>query len=263
MIGSPTSSKTPLSLAAAVFPRKVFLAITAVSIGLAGCGGEKQTFQNIDNSPGELSFSYPAANQAAVPVTAPIFMRFTRALTLDDNELSPDMLRLESDSGDVIPLIDLTTTSGQEGLAGRPLQPLKPGTRYTLTNIGLTTSMGEIALPGGGISFTTAPATQGPLLDRTEGSDFRVARFIPKGDKIYPATDISTLRIQFTEPVNEQTLVYGETISLLDASNVPVPAEMYVRGHRVTIDPNDDLAPPRSTPLTSLTTFAVRLPMHL
>lgn len=249
MVGSPTSSKTQLPLAAAVFPKKALLAMMTVSIGLAGCGGEEQTFQNIDNSPGELSFSYPAADQAAVPVTAPIFMRFTRALTLDDDELSlntklpSDALRLESEHGDVITLTDLHPTSGLQGIAGKPQKPLKPGTGYTLTNNSLTTSMGEIALPDGGISFTTAPATQGPLLGRTEGNDFRVARFIPKGDNTYPATDISVLRIQFTEPVYEQSLVYGETISLLDASNEPVPAEMYVQGHRVTIDPDDDLDP--------------------
>ncbi|WP_297798033.1 Ig-like domain-containing protein [uncultured Marinobacter sp.] len=226
-----------------IIPRTALLALMAIGIGLTGCGGEEQTIRDTDNSPGELYFSYPAADQAAVPVTTPVFMRFTRALSLDENKLSPDMLRLESDQGEMVTLTDLTVTSGQQGIAARPQQPLRPGTRYTLVNNGLATSMGEITLPDGGISFTTAPATRGPLLDRTEGNGFRVARMIPKGTDAYPATDISVLRIQFTEPVNEQTLIYGETISLLDASNTPVPAEMYVQGHRVTVDPDDDLDP--------------------
>ncbi|WP_417531510.1 Ig-like domain-containing protein [Marinobacter lipolyticus] len=245
MNGSPISSKGLLHVAVPTMalPRKALFVMMMVGIGLAGCGGEEQSIQDIDNSPGELYFSYPAADQAAVPVTAPVFMRFTRALSLDENELSPELLRLESDQGEVIALTDLTMTSGQQGIAARPQQPLKPGTRYTLINKGLGTEMGEITLPGGGISFTTAPATQGPLLDRTEGNGFRVARFIPKGDDAYPATDISVIRIQFTEPVDEQTLIYGDTISLLDASNEPVPAEMYVQGHRVTVDPEGDLDP--------------------
>ncbi|WP_228257402.1 Ig-like domain-containing protein [Marinobacter sp. NP-4(2019)] len=245
MNGSPIYNRglRPAAVPAMTFPRKALLAMMAASIGLAGCGGEEQAIQDIDNSPGELYFSYPAADQAAVPVTTPVFMRFTRALSLEENELSPDMLHLESGQGEAVALTDLTMTSGQQGIAARPQQPLQPGTRYTLVNNGLATSMGEITLPGGGISFTTAPATRGPLLGRTEGNGFRVARLIPKGDDAYPATDISVLRIQFTEPVNEQSLRYGETISLLDASNNPVPAEMYVQGHRVTVDPEGDLDP--------------------
>ncbi|MCK7553003.1 Ig-like domain-containing protein [Marinobacter goseongensis] len=233
---------------------KTLLTLALTVAGLAGCGGDKQSISDTDRSAGELYFSYPAANQAAVPVTAPMFMRFTRELTMDESELAPDMLQLQSDQGDVVTLTDVTMTSGQRGIAARPAEPLKPGTRYTLTNQGLSTRMGDIKLPGGGISFTTAPANNGPLLDRTEGSNgFRVARFIPTGDDIYPATDMSALRIQFTEPLDESSLRYGETISLLNADGEPVPAQMYVQGHRVTVDPEEDLDP-EQTYTISLTT---------
>lgn len=221
--------------------RKALLALA--TLALAGCGGEQQSINATDRKAGELYFSYPAANQAAVPVSAPVFMRFTRELVMDDSELTPDLLQLQSDQGEVVTLTDFTMTSGQRGIAARPAEPLKPGTRYTLINQGLATSMGGIELPGGGISFTTAPATSGPLLDRTEGNGFRVARFIPSGNDTYPATDMSVFRIQFTEPVEERTLIYGDTISLLDARGEPVPAQMHVQGHRVTIDPEDDLDP--------------------
>lgn len=245
MIGSSSPGKGVLhaSVSAMLFSRKTLIAMMTASIGLTGCGGEEQSVSDVDNSPGEIYFSYPSADQAAVPVTAPVFMRFTRALSVDESDLSPDMLQLESDQGEIIALTDLTTTSGEQGIAARPAQPLKPGTRYTLTNNGLTTATGDIEWPDGGLSFTTAPASRGPLLERTEGSGFRVARFIPKGDDVYPATDISVLRIQFTEPVEEDSLRYGETISLLDANKDPVPAEMYVQGHRVTVDPEGDLDP--------------------
>ncbi|MBS8242025.1 hypothetical protein DYI22_16180 [Marinobacter lipolyticus] len=224
--------------------RNTLLALAVTGTLLAGCGGgDKQTVNATDRTPGELYFSYPAADQAAVPVTAPVFLRFTRALAMDEDELNPDMLQLTSDQGDVVNLTDLTMTSGDLGIAARPSQPLKPGTRYTLVNQGLATAAGNIELPGGGIRFTTAPATQGPLLDRTEGNGFRVARFIPNGEDRYPATDMSVLRVQFTEPVDEQTLRYGETISLMDGSDALVPAQMYVQGHRVTVDPEEDLDP--------------------
>ncbi|MGM0767777.1 MAG: Ig-like domain-containing protein [Pseudomonadota bacterium] len=219
------------------------LALAVASITLAGCGGDKQSVSATDRNPGELYFSYPAADQAAVPVTAPVYMRFTRALAMDESDLDPDMLQLTSDQGEVVNLTDFTMTSGDRGIAARPSEPLKPGTRYTLVNQGLATSAGDIALPDGGISFTTAPATHGPLLDRTEGNGFRVARFIPTGDDIYPATDMSVLRVQFTEPVDESSLQYGETISLLDGNGETVAAQMHVQGHRVTVDPEEDLDP--------------------
>lgn len=223
--------------------QRLLLAMAIAVTTLTGCGGEEQTVSETDRTPGELYFSYPTANQAAVPVTAPVFMRFTRELSVDDDDLTPAMLELRSDQGDVIALTDLTMTSGQRGIAARPATPLQPGTRYTLTHQGLSTSMGDIELPVGGISFTTAPARHGPLLDRTEGTGFRVARFIPAGDDLYPATDMSVLRIQLTEPVDESTLSYGDTISLLDASGETVPAQMYVQGHRITVDPENDLDP--------------------
>jgi hypothetical protein len=100
-----------------------------------------------------------------------------------------------------------------------------------------------VTLPGGGIKFTTAPATTGSLLSRTEATSFDVARVIPAGDSKYPVTDMSSLRIQFTEPVDEQSLRYGDTIALLDSQDEPVDAQLYVSGHRVTIDPESDLDP--------------------
>lgn len=225
---------------------KTILALTLASLGLAGCGGDEQTVNRADRTPADLYFSYPAADQAALATTTPIFLRFTQPISVDEGDLTADLLRLESEHGDAIPLTGARLTKGSRGIALHPAEPLQPGTRYTLSNNGLAVGSGEVQLPGGGIQFTTAPATTGPLLDRTEGSDFRLARVIPAGNDVYPVTDMSVLRLQFTEPVAENSLRYGETISLLDGNNQPVDAELYVQGHLVTVDPAEDLAPNQS-----------------
>lgn len=254
MNGSHTSSKVPLHIAipTAIFSRKALLAILAASIGLAGCEGEEQAIENVDNNPAEIIFSYPANEQTGVPVTTPIFLRFTHASTLDEDALDSKMLTLKSDQGEEVALDVPTFTSQKKGVTTAPKKTLKPATRYTLTHPdhGIKTNAGYVTLPGSGpngsISFTTAPATQGPLLDRTEGTGFKAARLIPNGTDNYPITDISTFRIQFTEPLNEQTVTYGDSVSLRDAENNLVPAEMFVQHHRITIDPNDELDPSKT-----------------
>lgn len=224
--------------------KRSILALALATTVIAGCGDDEQTINRSEVSAGDLSFSYPLAGQAAVPTSAPIFLRFTQEITTPEEELASS-LQLKSEHGDIVALTDATLTAENRGIAIQPAQALLPGTRYTLTNTDLKAGSadGLVMLPGGGIEFTTAPATTGPLLGRTEATSFDVARVIPAGDSKYPVTDMSSLRIQFTEPVDEQSLRYGDTIALLDSQDEPVDAQLYVSGHRVTIDPESDLDP--------------------
>ena len=62
--------------------------------------------------------------------------------------------------------------------------------------------------------------------------------------------DFTTFRLQFTEPVDPQSVVYGQTIRLADQAGEPVNAEVYVKDHRVTVDPEGYLDPARTYNLT-------------
>jgi len=230
---------------------KTILALALTSLGLAGCGGEKQTVNKTASAP-ELYFAYPADTPVmangqqlftnTVPVSAPIFLRFTDQITTPVDELS-GALTLTDSQGNVVPLGGATMTAGNKGLAVKPATPLAPRQVYTLKSNGLEVADQPVTLTSDGIVFKTEPATQGPLVNQTEDGDFRIARFIPLDDNRYPATDLSVLRVQFTEPVKPSTLIYGETISLRDGQGDLVPAEVFLRGHRLTIDPNDYLDP--------------------
>lgn len=222
--------------------KRSILALALTTSVLAGCGGDEQTVNRSDVTAAELYFSYPMAGQAAVAISTPIFLRFTQGIATSEDELASS-LQLESEHGDIVALTDAKMTAENRGVGVRPVQALLPGTRYTLVNTDLRVGGDLVTLPNGGIEFTTAPATTGPLLDRAEGTGFDLARVIPAGNDRYPATDMSALRIQFTEPVDEQTLRYGDTIALLDGRNEPVAAQLYVSGHRVTVDPESDLDP--------------------
>lgn len=222
--------------------KRSILAMALATSVLAGCGDDEQTVNRSELTKADLYFSYPMAGQAAVATSTPIFLRFTQGIATPEGELASS-LQLESEHGDTVTLTDAKMTAENRGVALRPAEALLPGTRYTLITNGLKAGSDLVTLPNGGIEFTTAPATSGPLLDRAEGTGFDLARVIPAGNDRYPVTDISALRIQFTEPVDEQTLRYGDTIALRDSQNEPVAAQLYVSGHRVTIDPESDLDP--------------------
>ena len=231
--------------------KKTIIAVAVAGLGLAGCGGDNQTVSKTEATP-ELYFAYPADTPVmadgqqlfttAVPVSAPIFLRFTDRITTPVEDIS-GALTLTDDQGNTLPLGLAILTSGNKGLAIKPLENLSPRRTYTLTANGLEVAGQAVSLTDDGIVFKTEPAASGPLLNQAEGVDFRVARFIPLDDDRYPATDLSVLRVQFTEPVKASTLIYGETFSLRDGSGELVPAEVYLRGHRLTIDPDDYLDP--------------------
>ena len=232
-----------------------------VTTALAGCGGsgDKQTVTRAP-TPGSLTFTYPADSTSpggdqpgvtsTVPTTAPVFLRFNKSIDTPLTDL-PDALTLKDATGNEVTLTDVMFTGEDKmGLAAKPDTALAPGTSYTLTAEGLQVGGAPVSLTADGIKFKTAPATSGPLLSQTEGTGFELARTIPDGGSDYPVTDFTTFRLQFTEPVDPQSVVYGQTIRLTDQAGEPVNAEVYVKDHRVTVDPEGYLDPAQTYNLT-------------
>ena len=232
-----------------------------VTTALAGCGdsGDQQTVTRAP-TPGSLTFTYPADSTppggdqpgvtSTVPTTTPVFLRFNKSIDTPLTDI-PDSLILRDATGNEVTLTDVMFTDEDKmGLAAKPDKALAPGTSYTLTAEGLQVGGAPVSLTADGIKFKTAPATSGPLLSQTEGTGFELARTIPDGGNEYPVTDFTTFRLQFTEPVDPQSVVYGQTIRLADQAGEPVNAEVYVKGHRVTVDPEGYLDPAQTYNLT-------------
>jgi len=59
----------------------------------------------------------------------------------------------------------------------------------------------------------------------------------------FPFMDFSSIRLQFTRPVNPTTLVYGTSLRLEDPSGNLVPATVLLTDRRLTVDPTNDLTP--------------------
>lgn len=229
-----------------------------------------------------LVFAYPAREQTEVSTLAPIALRFSHPLDLGGLEgdagaaVAAGFLRLvDVGSGEVVPftltLISEPTEPGEaaigaKGVLMQPMAELKPNTRYRVQSNdvgnndpaakGVKLLTGDEAqtfftLPGSGprqLTFTTRSALRGAVSARSADEAFKVARLLPNGDtdliQNFPLLDFTTLRVQFTQPIDPSTARYAAdgTVRLLRAdTGALVPARFLVSGNRVVIDPLNDL----------------------
>ncbi|MCD6061768.1 MAG: hypothetical protein K0S16_2079, partial [Moraxellaceae bacterium] len=90
------------------------------------------------------------------------------------------------------------------------------------------------------LAFTTRPAADGARSRVATSDAFLVERLRP-GQGSFVFMDFSTLRLQFTQPVDPATLKYGDSVRLEDADGNLVPATVLGKAHLLSIDPKQDL----------------------
>lgn len=224
---------------------------------LAACGEDFEKM-SYDWTTSDLVYSYPYDGQKAVPTSAPIVLRFSHALEYaDDAELAAAI-----DDG----VITLVTSDGTNvALDGRlsddgfglVLEPeagsFVPATSYQLSLNAFATAKGEVVVPDAPIDFVTRIAEEGPERHRKiVGEPFGIDRLLPDGE-FYPLMDFSTLRVGFTENIDDTTLVYANpgdntqaSVALMDGAGALVEAVVLADGAYLTVDPAEDLTPGES-----------------
>ncbi|KAA8985144.1 Ig-like domain-containing protein [Halospina sp. K52047b] len=249
--------------------KRTTIGITVLTLALAGCMGSEETQEQelqaeakaqAASSNSGLQFSYPIKGQAGFPTSAPMIVQFGMPITASEGELGPSNVILEQVSGDGSEKMDAIIGDMQIVGDGRTLrinttEDLQPGARYRLQVTGV--SLEEGLADTSRIEFTTASnrstGTVNQRLDaEAEGiDDFSVARLVPfssevegsslgEGSSNFPFTNFNTLRVQFTQPVDESSVTYGEngSVRLQDSDgNLVSEAEVWVRGNRMVIDP--------------------------
>ena len=211
------------------------LIVLTLLLALAGCGDKQHTSFNWRAA--DLIYSYPQSGQPEVPRHAPVILRFNSAITSTD---PASHVVLTDDAGTAVS-VDGRLAPDRQTLVLSPKAPLAPHTHYAVTLNQLETAVGGAALPAGGVGFTTRAAVQGPASAVSEGP-FAVSRLLPDASR-YPLMDFSTLRLQFTQPLDPASVRYGDTVSLTDASGALVPATLIDHGPYLTLDPDDLLTP--------------------
>ena len=185
-----------------------------------------------------LIYSYPYDGQTEVPVNAPVALQFSHeAWPAEPGET----VTFEKASGEAVAFTTRSIAAGQ-GLVVQPDKPLAPATTYRVRLAPMHTDKGELRMPRDGIAFTTGTRSRGAVEATRTETEFRVSRLIPDGDAL-PMLDFSTLRLQFTQPLDRDSLAYGENLALRDSEGRLVKAHVVHKGRYLTLDPREDLSP--------------------
>ncbi|HEX4869896.1 MAG TPA: Ig-like domain-containing protein [Moraxellaceae bacterium] len=211
---------------------------------LAACGGDKQsTSTPAAWSPGaSLVYAYPYDGQARIAPTAPVVLQFSTVVSEAGGGSLASAFTLTPEGGAPV-AFTLTTTNGGKGVVLTPNAPLAENTNYTVAWSNLAASDGLV--PPVELTFTTRPADKGAASAISSSATFQVERALPT-QAGFPFMDFSTLRLQFSQPVDEATLQYGVTVRLEDDSAALVPATVLVTGPLLSIDPRSDLVAGRT-----------------
>ncbi|MBM1144417.1 Ig-like domain-containing protein [Alcanivorax sp. ZXX171] len=219
----------------------VALALPA-AVMLAACGGDSSS---PSGSAGEASgtsliYSFPLQDQQEVPTPTPVVLRFSESVEGQGIENSV-VLRLDGQAIDT----ESHFADGGRSLILTPTQKLQYHSEY------MVDFPDDTGIEGAqDIRFSTRAAEEGIKANTITADTLDVTRAMPSGGEQDPMMDFSTIRLQFTQPLDQKTLVYGQggdsTVSLLDSNGDLVPAWMLVNGPYLTIDPKEDLTPGQS-----------------
>jgi len=221
--------------------RMALLAVGAFAIG--ACGGDKQTVTFPERG-GEVFYTYPDSGQSGVSTRAPIVVRLSEAVA-DPDALDDSMVRLMQGDDPVPATLTVAEGSDDRSIVLSPLEPLAFGTQYRVEVTDVATTKGLLSMPDGGFSFSTSLAQRGPKEQQISNDAFVVTRMFPD-DKQFPIIDFSTLRFQFSQPIDANNVEYGINVKLEDSDGSLVPATVLAKGHFLTVDPIEDLTPDSS-----------------
>ncbi|MBF5057837.1 hypothetical protein Y5W_03131 [Alcanivorax sp. 521-1] len=219
----------------------VALALPA-AVMLAACGGDSSS---PSGSAGEASgtsliYSFPLQDQQEVPTPTPVVLRFSESVEGQGMENSV-VLRLDGQAIDT----ESRYADGGRSLILTPTQKLQYHAEYVVD------FPDDSGIEGAqDIRFSTRAAEEGIKANTITADTLDVTRAMPSGGEQDPMMDFSTIRLQFTQPLDPQSLIYGQggdsTVRLLDRNGDLVPAWVVVDGPYLTVDPKEDLTPGQS-----------------
>ncbi|HEX4939940.1 MAG TPA: Ig-like domain-containing protein, partial [Candidatus Kapabacteria bacterium] len=219
---------------------RIFLLLPLLAVLLAGCDNDPQRVREpaaFSGSAG-LLYTYPFNGQTRIAPTAPVVLQFATTLSVTGGTLA-GAFRFESAAGQPVPFT-LSTTNNGRGVYLLPNAPLAENTEYRVSWVGLKGSDGPLATVP--LSFTTRAANTGADSQTRSNTTFQVERSLPVQSN-FPFMDFSTIRLQFTQPVESRTAAYGTSVRLEDAGGNLVPARLLLSRHLMSIDPVNLLTP--------------------
>ena len=221
---------------------KALITLTAAAT-LFGCGGDDSgdnpnvpDLRAPESGSAALFFTYPLDDQQDVAPNAPVVFNFGAALNV-----APSNFQFTDADGDPV-AFEFSVVDDGRGVVLRPQDELDPIADYQVVLQGIDANGEEVRVPDGALNFTTRAALEGPADLQKESPDFEVASIFPDDETQFKTMDFSAFRLRTSHPVDEETVVYGDTVSLTRDGQL-VPAVLLSKGNALTVDPVDDMTP--------------------
>ncbi len=220
----------------------ITLAATAT---LLGCGGDGSSdnpnvpdLRAPETGSAALFFTYPLDDQQDVAPNAPVVFNFGAAL-----DVAPSNFVFTDADGEPVPF-DFSVVDNGRGVVLRPRTKLDAIADYQVVLQGIDANGEEVRVRDGALNFTTRTALEGPSDLQKESPEFEVASIFPDDNSQFKTMDFSAFRLRTSHPLDEQSAVYGDTVSLTRDGEL-VPAVLLSSGNALTVDPVTDMTPGR------------------
>ncbi|AUM13410.1 Ig-like domain-containing protein [Ketobacter alkanivorans] len=232
----------------------------ATVLVLSGCGGGGGGDPYVPPSLSDgVIFTYPIDGQTDVHLGTRFYVTFSK----NASQSAVDAACSVDGSGNVTGNFCLigpgdAVISIAPSVSGKIVQfetdQLQQGTRYELYVRSAVIGGGSTNLPASDplVTFLTTQSDPvsgvAPTVTAINGEDPDVySTTLPSPpDARYPMMDFSTMRVEFSEPLDEKTVQVGTSFEFVEvngATETPVVGAMVVRKQHISFDPDEDLTP--------------------
>lgn len=214
---------------------------------LAGCssggGGDNGNDTTAPSDIQGLTFTFPYNGQQDVTRNTQISLTFPGKLSGDaGNVLS---VHTGSPNGPAADGIGIVPDEDQDGIVrithDMPLAP--ETTYYVVTDDALNAGASHFGAGDTLFQFTTRSKSGHPSAKDFQVTEASPGNTNPVTGRTTIFTQFSTLHMAFSEAVDPNSVVDGETFHFTDDSGQEIPGRLTVSGHELTFDPTDDLSP--------------------
>jgi hypothetical protein len=204
----------------------------------SGCDNDIQ-YENPTTLAGfKLASTNPLANTVNFPRTGKVIFHFNRPIDPASVKTAVEFVLLNADG--TTSDVPKTVSAMGNNVYVRPKTFLTPDSEFQVTILPTVECIlgrnPELDSAGRTITFSTGPL-RAQALQRPQ-----IAHFAPSiAEGFVP--DATTLRVYFTEPIDESTVNYGSTVKLLKNQDELVRAMAFASGNQLVVDPESDLDP--------------------
>ncbi len=190
------------------------------------------------SAPFTVTYTYPPHGATEIPLTGGLMVHYN--LPIDPNTGAGQVSLKRVNEDNTLSEVPIDVKVSGATLVITPSMPLAPLSRHELTvQASVKSTTGEVAaVPAEG--FFVAFDTEA---DRPQAHQEMYVTSVSPNPDTEQALDIHNFRIYFSEPLDQRSVTYGDTVLFTDAEGDLVDGKVFTRTSQIVFDPAEDLAP--------------------